>query len=85
VSVDNVRDREGKPSLRALAIRDTLRSAPQLFSGRMISVLSAWGEISDEEAARLLAKQEKFLADSVSTYANNAPGFAAALELFRGG
>lgn len=82
--IEQVRDRDGNPTLRPLALRETLRSAPQLYSGRMISALSGWGHIDDEAAARLLAKQERFLTDSVARYADDASGFLDALERFRG-
>jgi hypothetical protein len=84
VSVDRVTLRGGRPESQQISVRVPLRSAPQLFSGRMIAALARWGEISDEEASRLLAAQERFLAECVTNVAEDPDGFAKRLMRFRG-
>ncbi len=84
VGVDRVTLRNGRPDLQQISVRDPLRSAPHLFSGRMIAALAGWGEISDEDASRLLAAQERFLAECVANAAEDPDGFAERLMRFRG-
>ena len=83
VAIERVTERRGGPALQPLAIRAPLRSAPQLFSGRMIAALVDWAGITDEEASRLLATQERFLSDCAANFGDDPDGFARALERFR--
>jgi len=83
VAVERVRERRGQPELQQIAVRDPFRSAPQLYSGRMIAALGAWGDISDDEASRLLAAQERFLAECTATFSDDPAGYASRLEQFR--
>lgn len=83
VSVDRVQRRSGQPVLRRLALRDPLRAAPQLQLGRMIAALTDWGGINDDEASRLLARQERFLTTCASDYADDPDGYSRAVDRFR--
>ena len=81
-SIDRVVSRRDAPTAISLSVRDPFRSAPQLFSGRMITALSTWGELSAEEATRLLATQERFLraaardtADAPDVFERRVRGF----------
>ncbi|MEZ4523173.1 MAG: type II secretion system protein E [Thermomicrobiales bacterium] len=85
VAVDRIRERRGVPDLQQLAVRDPMRAAPQIFSGRMVAAIAAWGNLTDNEASRLLASQERFLAESTAEFANDPQGFSQALERFRSG
>lgn len=83
VGVERVVERRGRPELRPLALRDPVRAAPQLFTGRMIAALVDWGGITDNEASRLLARQERFLRDAAGQYADDPGGYEQALQRFR--
>jgi hypothetical protein len=83
VRVDRVQERRGRPELHRLAQREPLRAAPQLFTGRMLAALVDWGGITDDEASRLLARQERFLAGCATDYGDDPEGYARALERFR--
>ncbi|CAN5682379.1 hypothetical protein BH23CHL2_BH23CHL2_34420 [soil metagenome] len=83
VAIDRVLERRGSPVTQQLAVRDPLRSAPQLHSGRIVAVLAAWGEIGDDAASRLLAAQERFLTDCVAKFATDPEGFYRELDRFR--
>lgn len=61
VAIDHITNRRGKADIEPLSFRDRLRASPQIDTGRMIRVLSAWLEIDDETAGRLLATRERFL------------------------
>lgn len=83
VGIDQVVDRRGQPGVQPLAVRDPLRAAPQLYSGRMLTALAAWGEIGDSDASRLLARQERFLTACAANYADDPDGFYEELERYR--
>ena len=83
-SIQRVRMRDGGLALQHLSVTDPLRAAPQVFSGRMIDALSRWGEISDAEASRLLATQERFLRDCSQRYSDDPDGYADAVTRFHG-
>lgn len=83
IGIDRVVERRGQPAVQPLSVRDPLRSAPQVFSGRMLAALATWGEISDDEASRLLASQERFLTDCAAKHADDADGFYEELERYR--
>lgn len=83
VGIDRVVERRGQPAVQQLSVRDPLRSAPQVFSGRMLAALAGWGEISDDEASRLLARQERFLTDCAANYADDPDRFYEELERYR--
>ena len=83
-SIQRMRMRDGDLGLQYLSVRDPLRAAPQIFSGRMIEALTSWGEISDGEASRLLATQERFLTDCSQRYSDDPDGFEEALVRFHG-
>jgi hypothetical protein len=84
-AIERILPRNGRPAVQRLAERNPLRAAPQLASGRMVAALSAWGEISEDEAARLLVTQERFLAGCVAREADDAATFRDQIALFRAG
>ena len=82
-AIDRVLARAGGVTTQRLAERDPLRAAPQIHSGRMVAALSAWGEISEDDAARLLAAQERFLRACAEQSPADDTSFTQQLAQFR--
>jgi Flp pilus assembly CpaF family ATPase len=85
IAIDRVIERNGAPALQRIAERNPLRAAPQIESGRMVAALARWGEISEDDAARLLAAQERFLRACAERDTVDASAFRDQIAMFRAG
>jgi hypothetical protein len=85
VAIDRVVNRNGRAALQQLSVRDPLRAAPQVFTGRMIAALAEWGGADDAATSDLLAQRERFLSTCIEHEVLSPDQLKAELAAHRAG
>jgi hypothetical protein len=84
IGIERVVTRNGRAALQQLSVRDPLRAAPQVFTGRMIAALAEWGNADDAAASRQLAQRERFLSTCIEQDVLSPDALKDRLALHRG-